>query len=152
MNETPTEDMTQDFGSNEDDNKEDIHLFDLECNPDRLSSFSKTPNENERLSKDSASQQPYNNCRLLKQSEVKLEINENSRSEIPSSTISNFNNSNFVSHNSVDVDPMKVLKMNIRRKRLCSNSSALSNNDLTIEEKRSCRKIHRRRKRKCFLH
>ncbi|XP_018320516.1 male-specific lethal 1 homolog isoform X2 [Agrilus planipennis] len=54
---------------------------------------------------------------------------------------------NIPAATSVDVS-LKNIRMSIRRKRLCSNSSILSNND-SLEEKNLTRKL--RKKRKCSL-
>lgn len=47
---------------------------------------------------------------------------------------------------SSEFDPMRNLRMSIRRKRL-SNSSVMSNNDSAVDEKRSFRSFKKRRKR-----
>lgn len=52
----------------------------------------------------------------------------------------------YTIQNTTDSDPMKNLKMSIRRKRLCSNSSAFSNNDSASDEKRSYRRSRKKRK------
>lgn len=151
INENFTEDMTQDFSANEEDNKEHIELLNVQCSPNRLSNCNKVINENEQLSKDFIVQQPPNNCHVPNELEISSDLKETVRSDISNSTILKFNDSNFTANSSVDVDPMKTLKINIRRKRLCSNSSALSNNDSMMEEKRPCRKIRSRKKRKFTL-
>lgn len=56
----------------------------------------------------------------------------------------NFNNKSFTITNSVE-DTLKNIKMSIRRKRLCSGSSALSNNDVTLEESHTLRKKKKRK-------
>lgn len=139
--------MTQDFSANEEDNKEPIGLLDIQCNSNRVLNCNKVMNENEQSSKDFPVQQSHNNCRVPKQPEIASDLNETVRSDMSNNTVLKFNSSSFTVNDSIDVDPMKSLKINIRRKRLCSNSSAVSNNDSAMEEKRPSRKLGSRRKR-----
>lgn len=58
-------------------------------------------------------------------------------------TLDNLNNCNFTIHNStVESDSFSKIKMSIRRKRLCSNSSVVSNESNPDDKKNSskCRK------------
>lgn len=139
--------MTQDFSANEEDNKEHIGLLDVQCNSNRLPNCNKVVNENEQPSKDFTVQQPNNNCHFPKQPEITSDVNETIRTDFSNNSVLKFNSS-FPANNSLDIDPMKTLKLNIRRKRLCSNSSALSNNDSAMEDKESSRKMGGRRKGK----
>lgn len=57
-------------------------------------------------------------------------------------------NNSFVVNNFVN-DALKNLRMSIRRKRLCSSSSAMSNNESVTEDSRNQRK-RKKRKRIAF--
>lgn len=136
-----SEDMTQDSGPSEEDNKEHIQLLDLECGDTlELNNFEGQHGINKN---DNTYHQDEKE--LESKSDVQLKSNEPVRSESDSVRC----NSDFTISNSVN--SMKSIRMNIRRKRFCSNSSAVSNND---EEKRPCRRPKKKRKRKtvsaCF--
>lgn len=54
--------------------------------------------------------------------------------------------------NTSEFDPMKNLRMSIRRKRICSNSSTMSQNENSIiEDKESYQRYKKRKRRKCFV-
>ncbi|XP_068903286.1 male-specific lethal 1 homolog [Tenebrio molitor] len=141
-------DMTQDSGPCDEDNKNCIELLDLNCengdacSPLKLGKFQ----QNYRLS-DGESQAENQTINNKYDSQVTFHnISDNLKTE---SDLTNCNTSagfNFTVDNPTDFDPMRNLRMNIRRKRL-SNSSAVSNNDSVVEEKRSYRKFKKRRKR-----
>lgn len=143
-----SEDMTQDSGPSEEDNKDHIQLLDLECVPqhdtfkceneqtrDQLEPF-KENSECEKVFKESG-----------KVSEVKKDVENNvsmrSESECDNSVMK-LSDGDFAISSSVN--SVKSIRMNIRRKRFCSNSSAVSNNDSVVEEKRTCRRVRKRRK------
>lgn len=136
-----SEDMTQDSGPSEEDNKEHIQLLDLDCgntNSLQLNNFDdaiKSEREPDNFHQDDD-----------KQVEAKSDKNsEPARPEDGSVRC----NSDFTISNSVN--SMKSIRMNIRRKRFCSNSSTVSNNDSVSEEKRACRRMKKRRKRKLLV-
>lgn len=144
-----SEDMTQDSGPSEEDNKEHIQLLDLECgNNTNNSLVLKTfegdhnviKNENNFLQNTTSNVEKA----LEVNSDVQLNNSEPVRSESDSVNKCD-NNSDFTISNSVN--SMKSIRMNIRRKRFCSNSSAVSNNDSINEEKRPNRRFKKRRKR-----
>lgn len=151
------EDMTQDSTASEEDSKERIALLDLECDDvnncsSPLDNFKNHDmNDNEKCAENFL--RNASTCHRSQHINSKSETNDcvsaNVRSDTSKSvnTVLKFNNTNFTVHtSSSDFDPMKELKMNIRRKRLCSNSSVLSNNDSLGEEKRSRKRMKRRRK------
>lgn len=61
----------------------------------------------------------------------------------------NFTIDNIVS----EIDPMKNLRMSIRRKRVCSGSSALSNNELVaaVENKEPFRNLKKKKRKFCLF-
>lgn len=81
------------------------------------------------------------------QQELQLPIVATIKAELPESDCNDYSNSSYTIHSSGS-DQMKNLKMSIRRKRLCSNTSTLSNNGSTSasEEKKLFR--HQTRKKR----
>lgn len=79
-----------------------------------------------------------------------LPVNDNETS-ICNNKLNNLNNCNFTVHNSAENDSFNIFKMSIRRKRLCSNSSVVSNNDSNSDDKKNFRKSRKRRKRNYIL-
>lgn len=62
-------------------------------------------------------------------------------------------NYNFTLHNNstAETDNFNLLNMNIRCKRRCSNSSAVSNNDSNSDDKTNFRKSRKKKKSKCEI-
>lgn len=153
--ETLSEDMTQDSVPSEEDNKEHIQLLNLKCgNTDNcsLKTFESEHNVIEGEKEQNNVHQNTDNCNVEKPIEDNREVqldnscSEPVRSESDSVKCDKFNNSgDFTISNSVN--SMKSIRMNIRRKRFCSNSSAVSNNDSVSGEKRPGRRLKKRRKR-----
>lgn len=147
-NENFSGDMTQDSGPSEEDNKERIQLIGLDCENTggcslELNSFvgDRDVNKNEK--------EPNNFGQEEKESENKSDVPvKNSCGDPEKAESVRCNNSDFTISSSVN--SMKSIRMNIRRKRFCSNSSAVSNNDSVSEEKRPCRRVKKRRKRNFF--
>lgn len=152
-------DMTQDSGPSEEENKERIQLLELECGTIdecslELKSFESDEQDVIKSERESTKfLENTNNCNAEKKLEEKSAVqltdytcSETVRSKSDSVKCNRFNNSDFTISNSVN--SMKSIRMNIRRKRFCSNSSAVSNNDSVGEEKRSCRRVKKRRRRK----
>lgn len=149
-----TEDMTQDSAPEEDDQKHD-RLVDVEYQNRKsckLNNFIKghDMNDNEKCPNNFVNKTPNNRHSIQEENHNLTHNNIDERSDINkphNNSVLKFNENNFTI-SSGEFDPMKELKMNIRRKRLCSSSSALSNSESLQEEKRSSRKIKRRRKSK----
>lgn len=156
------EDMTLDSGPSEEDNKEHIQLLELDCeNADsctiELNSFASVDHHDvikgERGPNNFLENvNSFNEKKINLDDKSKVQLNnscsEPVRSESDTVKCDKFNNSDFTISNSVN--SMKSIRMNIRRKRFCSNSSAVSNNDSVSEEKRPCRRLKKRRKRKTY--
>ncbi|XP_017779420.1 PREDICTED: male-specific lethal 1 homolog isoform X2 [Nicrophorus vespilloides] len=72
------------------------------------------------------------------------------RDNSESGNLANFAEASYTIHSNTVTsgDPMKNLKMSIRRKRFYSNSSAVSNNDSASEEKKNCRRHSRKRRKR----
>ncbi|XP_044267496.1 male-specific lethal 1 homolog [Tribolium madens] len=140
-------DMTQDSSVCDEDNKNCLDLLDLNCEngtcpPLKLAKFE----ENSRSDGESQTGKPSIDNKFDSQVNYhKISDKLKSESEIAdcNSTSAGFD---FTVNSSDEFDPMRNLRMSIRRKRL-SNSSAVSNNDSVLEEKRSFRKFKKRRKR-----
>ncbi|KRT80546.1 hypothetical protein AMK59_8461 [Oryctes borbonicus] len=138
-------DMTQDLGALEDNNDNttlaevnigsSIKIKENSCKElDETCTSTKIPNNKNKSIDPEVSENSYNNI--------------NNKSEfISNSHIPTKYKSSYTIQNTIDSDPMKNLKMSIRRKRVCSNSSAFSNNDSTSDEKRSYRRSRKKRKR-----
>lgn len=129
-----SEDMTQDSAPSEEDNKEHIQLLDADSCSLALNSFDGAHDMNKNENNFHEDSQEVQGKSDVKNSEPV-------RSESDSVRCSDFTISN-------SVNSMKSIRMNIRRKRFCSNSSAVSNNDSVTDEKRQCRRPKKRRKRK----
>ncbi|KAJ3656747.1 hypothetical protein Zmor_015796 [Zophobas morio] len=131
-------DMTQDSSLCDEDNKNCIDILDLNCeNSDGCSSLKEKRGLNDG---ESQTETPTVDHKFDSQvnfnrvgDKVKTESEERS------------DRLDFAGDNAGDFDPMKNLRMSIRKKRL-SNSSAVSN-EYALEEKRSFRKFKKRRKR-----
>ncbi|KAI4465485.1 male-specific lethal-1 protein [Holotrichia oblita] len=141
--ETYSGDMTQDLGSLE-DNNDNTALAELDVG----SNIKVKENSREGFDETCSSTQLPNN----KDNSIDPEISGNSYNPnkvefLNNSHIPTKYKSSYTIQNTIDSDPMKNLKMSIRRKRLCSNSSAFSNNDSTSDEKRSYRRSRKKRKR-----
>ncbi|RZC38847.1 PEHE domain containing protein [Asbolus verrucosus] len=127
-------DMTQDSGPCDEDNKNCIDLLDLNCeNGSGLKlqndlSDSESQTENPSIDDKFDSQVNFNSI----SDKLKTE------SEVADNASAGFD---FAVNNSSEFDPMRNLRMSIRRKRL-SNSSAVSNNDSVV-----VRRFKKRRKR-----
>lgn len=146
-----SEDMTQDSGPSEEDNKEHIQLLDLDCGNDDCSLELKNFDGGDELNVIKGERQPNNfdenasEVNAIAEEKTEVQLN-NSCSEPVSDLVNNkCDNTDFTISNSVN--SMKSIRMNIRRRRFCSNSSAVSNNDSVSEEKRPCRRVKKRRKR-----
>ncbi|GJQ70615.1 hypothetical protein Trydic_g23007 [Trypoxylus dichotomus] len=143
--ETYSEDMTQDLGALE-DNTDNTTLAEVNIG----SSIKIKENSCKELDESCTSTEIPNNKSKSIVSEVSANPynSSNNKSEfINNSHIPTKYKSSYTIQNTIDSDPMKNLKMSIRRKRVCSNSSAFSNNDSTSDEKRSYRRSRKRRKR-----
>lgn len=134
--------MTQDSSLCDEDNKNCIDILDLNCeNSDGCSSLKEKRGLNDG---ESQTETPTVDHKFDSQvnfnrvgDKVKTESEERS------------DRLDFAGDNAGDFDPMKNLRMSIRKKRL-SNSSAVSN-EYALEEKRSFRKFKKRRKRRWEL-
>lgn len=140
-----SEDMTQ--GPSEEDSKDNIEYLaePIETSED-ISVEVSTYQENNIDISDSESQldnsevvENDNNYTIEHQSEIELKseeivfnsISEDFVAESDLFSCNPFSEYNFTIDNIVsEIDPMKNLRMSIRRKRVCSGSSALSNNEL----------------------
>lgn len=158
------ENMTQDSiipcEEEDDDDKSNIELIhnncdNQECTTLDLMNFDENHLSDNDIQIENCSRNnnsPHNE--LVDISDIKQEefvVHDINSEDIKSeSEVTDCNNSitdfNCSLDNYSDFDPMRNLRMSIRRKRLCSNSSALSNNDSTTEEKRY-RKFKKKRRR-----
>lgn len=127
-----SEDMTQDSGPSEEDNKDHIQLLHVDSCSLTFNNFDGAHDMNKNDSNFHENNQPV-------QGKSDANNSEPVRSDSDSVRCSDFTISN-------SVNSMKSIRMNIRRKRFCSNSSAVSNNDSVTDEKR--RRPKKRRKRK----
>lgn len=166
--EASSEDMTQ--GPSEEDSKDNIDFITQPlCDSEDISGeIIRYPENNLNLS-DNESQldseiieQDINTFTIenhhseieLKSEELVLnEISDNFVGKTELLNYNSFSEYNFTIDNIVsEIDPMKNLRMSIRRKRVCSGSSALSNNELVavVENKESFRDL-KKKKRKFFF-
>lgn len=164
-----SEDMTQ--GPSEEDNKDNIEYIEQQLGESENISFDVTSySENNPSLSDSESQldseviendtdYPHNNHHSeieLKTEEIVFnDISETLISETESDVLNchSFTEYNFTIDNIVsEIDPMKNLRMSIRRKRVCSGSSALSSNELVavVENKDHFQNL-KKKKRKYLL-
>ncbi|EFA03911.2 hypothetical protein TcasGA2_TC014045 [Tribolium castaneum] len=138
-------DMTQDSSPCDEDNKNCLDLLDLNCEngtcpPLKLAKFEQNSDGESQTGNPSIdnkfdSQVNYHKISDKLKSESEIVTDCNSASAGFDFTV-----------NSGEFDPMRNLRMSIRRKRL-SNSSAVSNNDSVLDDKRSFRKFKKRHKR-----
>lgn len=159
--EVTSEDMTQ--GPCEEDTKENIEIIGEQyCENDNCSIEVINYQENHVDLSDNESQIDSvvgnDNNYIVDDNELELkseeyilnDLSDNYKSE---SDIINCNSSisdyNFTINNISECDPMKNIRMSIRRKRVCSNSSALSQNESAIiEDKQTYRRFKKKRRRK----
>lgn len=145
--ETISEDMTQ--GPSEEDNKDNIEFiaqplcesenipFDVtsysENNPSLSDNESQLDSEVIENDTDFSNKNHHSEIELKSEELVLNDIGETLLSESESDLLNcnSFTEYNFTIDNIVsEIDPMKNLRMSIRRKRVCSGSSALSGNEL----------------------
>ncbi|KAJ8951884.1 hypothetical protein NQ318_019861 [Aromia moschata] len=153
------EDMTQ--GPCEEDTKENIEIIEEqfcdneECSVEVINYQENHVNLSDNESQLEASLLSNDNNFSVEDAELELkseeyilnEIDENYKDE--SDAVNNCDSSisdyNFTINNISDLDPMKNLRMSIRRKRVCSNSSVLSHNEpAVLEEKQTYRRFKKR--------
>lgn len=150
-----SEDMTQDSGPSEEDNKEHIQLLDLDCATDdcplELKNFDVGDEHNVIKGERQVNSfhEDASDLNEIVVEKTELELNNSCGEPVSDLINSKCNTTDFTISNSVN--SMKSIRMNIRRKRFCSNSSAVSNNDSVSEEKRPCRRVKKRRKRTTTL-
>ncbi|KAJ8917417.1 hypothetical protein NQ315_005463 [Exocentrus adspersus] len=155
-----SEDMTQ--GSCKEDAKENIEIIGEQyCDNENCSIEVLNFHENHVDLSDSESQIDSvvgnDTSYIADDSELGLKsedyiLNELSDSYKSESDIINCNSSisdyNFTINNISESDPMKNIRMSIRRKRVCSNSSALSQNESPIVEERQTYRRFKKKKRR----
>lgn len=161
-----SEDMTQ--GPSEQDNKDNIeYIAQPLCETENISFDVTNYNENNSSLSDNESQldseviESDNNYSLknhhgeidLKSEELTLnDLGETFISESESELLNgnSFSEYNFTIDNIVsEIDPMKNLRMSIRRKRVCSGSSALSSNELVavVENKEHFQNLKKKKRK-----
>ncbi|XP_023011834.2 uncharacterized protein [Leptinotarsa decemlineata] len=157
------EDMTQ--GPCQEESKENIQLFEEQYYSDDGCSLEINYQDDhadlsvsESQINNSVVETPKDHSLDLENSVNELKDEDHSLNEVedncykPESDILNcsdsFSNYNFTINNICDFDPMKNLRMSIRRKRVTSNSSALSQNEsVNLEEKEAPRRLKKKKRR-----
>ncbi|XP_044751482.1 uncharacterized protein LOC123311518 isoform X2 [Coccinella septempunctata] len=147
------EDMTQGLGSCND--IKDATLLEVNCNNVDSTSLDSEARQGQRNENSVTETQTFevisNSLDCVSGStdpcaELNFDSGIDANVKIESDTLDNLN-SCVVYNFSSELDSMRHLRMSIRRKRVCSNSSAASQNGYCIEEKRTLKKLKKRRKK-----
>ncbi|KAL3283628.1 hypothetical protein HHI36_006767 [Cryptolaemus montrouzieri] len=142
------EDMTQGLGSC-DDNKDTIQ-FELNDNNVDSTSFDLGLDQNNSVlsgeTKICTTIVKTDVCPAEQSDELNFDSGIDTNVKTESETADNLNSSVIYNFSS-ELDSIRNLRMSIRRKRVCSNSSVLSQNGSVAEEKKTFKRIRKRRKR-----
>lgn len=159
VNRSIVKDMTQDSGPVEEDNKEKVTL-DLEhlqtnCDSIELEKYQAKHEDDDRAAVieenhlTSITPQALNSTVISEEGNSSVSLHLNNSASVSEDSVL-YNNVKYTIEESAgtDLDSMKNLRMNIRRKRVCSNSSAFSNPESTgLDDKRNCKRMRKKRKR-----
>ncbi|CAH0557555.1 unnamed protein product [Brassicogethes aeneus] len=139
-----SEAMTQDSAPYTEDSKQNVDLLQLHtiCDIPHENSVELEPLKFEDKLSDTESLTKENELSIVQKEDIVGESEKVDNSEQVEVECEN-----FTFENCSDFDPMRNLKMSIRRKRVYSNSSAFSNNDSLNDDKRLFRKLKKKRRR-----
>ncbi|KAK9879609.1 hypothetical protein WA026_006673 [Henosepilachna vigintioctopunctata] len=143
------EDMTQGLGAC-DDNK-GIIQFEVNCKDVDNAALNAEVQLHDTNISDSCDTKNFKNTisslnTSLEQNELIFNSQIDATVKIESEGVSH-QDSGVIYNFSSELDSMKTLRMSIRRKRVCSNSSSLSQNGFIVEEKKTFKRTRKRRKR-----
>lgn len=145
------EDMTQGLGSCND--IKDATRFEVNCNNvDSTSLDSEEPEVISNLNSETETcvinnSVDYESVSVDPSADLNFDSGIDANVKTESDTLDN-SNSCVVYNFSSELDSMRHLRMSIRRKRVCSNSSTTSQNGYGVDEKRPFKKLKKRRKSK----